>query len=162
MSKLPDTLSGLLRVAVEDAKKIELSDKYKLNMNYWHMPADTYEGEKEEDRGKCYVCMAGAVMAERLGASPDQEAWPDHIANGDESTHSKLLAIDLMRQGNFDSAAEELELAYPGVLYSLSVTASDQYGAYRRAQLDTRGEADYRMPWEWYLERADELERLGL
>ena len=59
MKALPDKLSDLFTVAVNDLEKIQKDNKYKINMPTWH----SYNKRNEI----CYVCMAGAVMAKTLG-----------------------------------------------------------------------------------------------
>lgn len=56
--ELPDTLSGLLRLAVKDARAIEKTAGYRLNMSKWVWPASD---------GVCEVCMAGAIMVRTMG-----------------------------------------------------------------------------------------------
>lgn len=67
MIALPNTLSGLLELAVQDAQKCEaLPELYRLDMGQWHTP----------EAGVCVICMAGAVIAQTLGVSHDADA-PD-------------------------------------------------------------------------------------
>lgn len=55
---LPMVPSVLLRLALEDLKKCERDPHYKVNMaNFLRF----------EDDGQCAVCLAGAIMAQRLG-----------------------------------------------------------------------------------------------
>ena len=95
-NKLPTKLSALLRVAVGDAKKCARDPRYTLVMATWHDP-------NYGNRGSCSVCMAGAVMAQRLGTKPYDMAVPAHTEHG-----LALNAIDMMRDGDFDGAATNL------------------------------------------------------
>jgi hypothetical protein len=96
LDPLPDTLSGLIRVALKDLRTVEASKAYKVDMDRWHTP---------EANGVCHVCMAGAVMATTLRCSPlavvDTTSW----LNGVED---KLQAIDCLRGGNISWAARKI------------------------------------------------------
>lgn len=82
--KLPDRKSALLRLAVEDAQKIEKTPGYILDMSNWHVTiADV-----------CHVCMAGAVMVHTLGCTRYDPHNPLDFVESD-----KLDSIDEMRGG---------------------------------------------------------------
>lgn len=68
--KLPDKLSDLLELAVNDAMSLENSNNYVLNMLDWHSPYVETTGTK------CNVCMAGAVMACTLKVPSYQKMFP--------------------------------------------------------------------------------------
>ena len=68
--KLPDTLSGLIRVALVDLCKCEKDDKYDIFMEDWHTP---------QDSGICEVCLAGAVMAQTLDIPIENESFPSEF-----------------------------------------------------------------------------------
>jgi len=95
---LPKKPSKLLTVALEDMGKARRSRKYILDMEDWHVPG--YASGKP-----CEVCVAGAVMALRLGADPKKDYYDDDFGpdNGD-----RLCAIDLFRNGAIRSAFESL------------------------------------------------------
>ena len=97
---LPDTLSDLLRVAVQDAMILEKTPGFKLNMSNWVLPFN----------GECHVCMAGACMVKELGIAPPplRASFPEDVKNYRASR--KLYAIDSMRQGDVDVAAKYLKL----------------------------------------------------
>jgi len=59
MTKLPDKIGDLIRLAVKDLTLCESSPKYGINMNIWHA--------RNEEDNICYVCLAGSVMAQSLG-----------------------------------------------------------------------------------------------
>ena len=84
---LPDKPSELINVALADLAKVEQSKKYEVDMDTWHDPS----------AGICYVCLAGAVMAKSLQASPDKSLLPS-MHNGGLS--GKLSALDEFRTGD--------------------------------------------------------------
>jgi len=83
---LPNTLSGLIDIALEDLEKVEKMESYVVNMGDWHFPSGN----------KCEVCAAGAVMAMRLGANWNDDLVP---SNFDQDAAKKLDAIDDLRTG---------------------------------------------------------------
>lgn len=58
---LPKTLSGTIRVALEDLEKVEHGARFKVNMGTWF--------SRYEPGEPCQVCFAGSVMAKTLGCS---------------------------------------------------------------------------------------------
>lgn len=92
---MADTLSGLLRQAVRDVRKIEKMPGYSLAMNTWHAQDRLDE--------VCYVCMAGAVMVCTLGA-PQRANSESIFAELNVAENKKVSAIDLMRKGDFRAA----------------------------------------------------------
>lgn len=89
MIKLPNKSSRLLTVAMADLAKAERSRKYIIEMMNWHHPI-----KFGENKGKCAVCLAGAVMAYSLKADHGQTTNPISF---EES--NKLLALNYFRQG---------------------------------------------------------------
>ena len=93
-TKLPDTLHGLLTVALDDLKKVERSKRYDVDMGVWHCPDDL--------TGGCSVCAAGAVMAKTLGLGRGVATTPGLLLDDgltDEDTCNKLRAINKLRGG---------------------------------------------------------------
>ena len=85
---LPDKLSELIRAAIWDLIKVEQEpDLYVVDMDLWHRYIDK----------KCHVCLAGAVMAQTLGAKPTVSMYPEGY---DYDVHNKLVALDNIRVGN--------------------------------------------------------------
>jgi hypothetical protein len=97
MKKLPEKMSDLIDVALEDLAKVEASEKYIVEMGTWHEPGEPMEA--------CEVCFAGGVMAMSLNADPEDLLSPDDfkldIAN-------KLSALNELRMGDTQCAALEL------------------------------------------------------
>lgn len=98
-TRLPDKLSELLYIALEDLEKVEADPRYKIDMGAWHRP-----------NGKCSVCAAGSVMAMRLGVGLDEPAHPGEF---DWDTDNKLMAINALRVGALGGAASFLGIQLP-------------------------------------------------
>jgi len=64
-ANLPDKLSDIILIALEDLRKVERSKKYKVYMGVWHSP-----------NGVCSVCFAGAVMSQCEGANSKNVVKP--------------------------------------------------------------------------------------
>jgi hypothetical protein len=89
-NQLPDTLSDLLEIAVDDCQEVERDERYVLYMFNWHRPGVRVDG-------RCMVCMAGAVMVHRLGLPIECAREPEDFG---VATATKLRAIDSMRTGD--------------------------------------------------------------
>lgn len=100
---LPDTMSGLIRVALKDLKKAERTPRYSIQMDAaFHEP---------QSNGKvCTICFAGAVMAGTFKASPLQHLKPSDWWNGIEN---KMEALDRLRDGEVIDAALKLNFSVP-------------------------------------------------
>lgn len=78
-----------IRQALADLKKCEAaSETYSIDMAVWHTGGDS----------RCSVCLAGAVMAQSLGASPK---GPCHPGKFKGQTALRLCALDRFRCGQF-------------------------------------------------------------
>ena len=91
---LPNTLSELIMVAVNDARKLD-------RKKYWPYYASYHYAHPKH--GGCSVCDAGAVMAGTLRLDHATTAEPTDFP---DSVQRKLLALDLARQGDYSSAIE--------------------------------------------------------
>lgn len=140
--KLPDTLSALLRLAVQDAQACEAQpERYTLDMGVWVEPV----------RDTCHVCMAGAVMVMSCNVEDTRFQSPCSMH---PETGSKLLAIDMLRTGRLFRAAE-----YLGIDTVQHEADLDRVGRLIwRARIGPGGRAD----WDTYLAAADALEEVGL
>lgn len=144
--ELPDALSGLLRVAVEDSIAVENTPGYSLEMSSWYTT-----------NGVCQVCMGGAVMLRSAAFVPLKK-----IGGYDElriavphSLQAKMLLIDDMRKGCMDSAVDRL---HPDRTTRMN-DAINKAAALIGSSYDwNSGHA----PWETYLVAADVLEKAGL
>lgn len=90
-ASLPDKLSELILVALEDLAKVRADPRYQINLETWHQSAN------RNDDGLCSVCFAGAVIAGRM--APDEinrSIRPDDFADNDDF---KLEALNDLRSG---------------------------------------------------------------
>ena len=92
---LPNTLNGLLAVAVNDARSIN-HRHYVPHFGYWHEP---------EVDGRCGVCLAGCVIARTLHYNRDHEVFINSFAS---PIRTKIEALDKMRIGSFSKAYRTL------------------------------------------------------
>ena len=92
---LPNTLSELIMVAVNDAKKLDRAI-YSPDSEFYH---DTRHSEN------CYICDAGAVMAGTLQVDRKKVVSPEEFPH---SIETKLYALDLARKGLYVGALVEL------------------------------------------------------
>lgn len=110
--RLPYTPSKLIRLALKDLKAVERDKKhYVVEMGYWHFNPDP---EFEEDKGleatKCYVCLAGSVMAKTLKTKPKFDRDPFDFEDSDGRA---LKALDYLREGKLYSAFDILGFVLP-------------------------------------------------
>ena len=92
--KLPDKPSELIDLALADAEALD-REKYTPRADYW--VGSYYDGD---DTVHCGVCLAGAVMINRLGVEVegelDFEFEPELF---DNHTATRLIALDCLRRG---------------------------------------------------------------
>lgn len=93
-SKLPDKLSDMLELAVNDAIAAQKLPHVTLDMGEWLW---------FEDDGTCGVCLAGAVMLLTVGGFEDN-SWVTRDLGG---AWQKLDAIDDARGGYIVYSADE-------------------------------------------------------
>lgn len=99
MIALPNKLSGLLELAVEDAQRCAaLPDIYTLDMGNWHY------GRRMRINGQihCNVCMAGSVIAQTLKLDPsehEEDPEPDEDAFGARAEWDSYLAAAKILRG---------------------------------------------------------------
>ncbi len=97
---LPDKLSELILVALEDLEACEADPKYKINMDVWYEP-----------KGKrCHVCFAGAVMANKAPKVNLSAGLGPEFFGAEED---KFLALEEIRRGNFEGAISLLYKKHP-------------------------------------------------
>ncbi len=101
-NKLPDDPSALIRVALDDLKKCEADPAYEIDMGDWHNPSDQYT--------VCLVCLAGAVMAQRLGTDPEDYSIPCVFKVKDAA---KLRALNEFRGGYVTAGLYFMSLKLP-------------------------------------------------
>ena len=94
MIKLPTTPSVLIRLAVDDARKLDRK-VYKPSFRSWHEPVRT----REKHNGQhCLVCFGGAVMAGTLRRPANKYCTP--FMDGLGVVHKQLNALEEFRLGN--------------------------------------------------------------
>jgi len=108
MSTLPSKLGDLIRLAIKDLEACESTPGYLIEMAEWH----TYV----PDEDICYVCLAGAVMANTLKVPRDVTDFPALYFE------AQLDALDLIRlylddpmEQEWDYLAETLQPNYSGL-----------------------------------------------
>ncbi len=94
--KLPKKPSALIRLALDDLRKVERSKKYVVDMGTYHEPE--YDG--------CHVCLAGAIMAKTLKTPLTRTTGTGFYTEG-----NKLRALDYLRTGQTYEAFWELSLS---------------------------------------------------
>lgn len=95
MTALPDTLRETITAALGDVDTV-LSQpaKYDLDMSSW---------VRKTSSGKCVVCMAGALITQRL-VNMDLRQDRVKIEEFSDNIKPKLVAINSFRLGDFDRA----------------------------------------------------------
>lgn len=150
---LPDRLSDLLDAAVDDSEALEHDSRYRLAMSDWHLPFPLLGPP-----AICEVCMAGAVMAQRLRAPFDCVMEPEDY---NPELAGKLRAIDRMRAGAFDSAALRI-----GLTLAVEVNSDPHLlAAFNTAREIVKSgwrQAEGRAEWSSYREAAAVLRSAGL
>ena len=104
--RLPDKPSALIRLALEDLKKVEQLPEYHVDMEYWH----TYNIQTIAP-GKCTVCLGGAVIAQEFDAPVDEDIYPGGWSI-DEDSEQKIRALDQFRKGAILDGFDEMKLVY--------------------------------------------------
>jgi hypothetical protein len=96
---LPKKPSALLRVALADMELCEDNPNFSIDMTSWFSPSVI------DDR--CFVCMAGAVMAQTLKSPTIEPLCPSDFDN--YVVIDALKALDELRRGNIGQAAMWLD-----------------------------------------------------
>ena len=97
---LPNVLSDLILVALNDLEAVKGIDGMGINMNQW------------VDVDNCTVCLAGAVLVNTMGMSlidikaviDDIKAVIDDNTDVSHSVWNKIRIIDYIREGEIDEA----------------------------------------------------------
>lgn len=104
-TELPDKMSDLLELALGDLERIEKTPGYRVDMNQWVTEAGD----------KCFVCLAGSVLATRFGLR-NVHAVCDFPS---EAVMFKMKALNWLRLGDARQAAIDLGIPYSPVLRQL-------------------------------------------
>jgi len=127
-----DKLHVILKIALNDIKKVEKSKKFQIHMGTWFSPS------YDDGKTKCMVCAAGAVMAMTFKAPKENCHGPDDFYR-DDQLKQKFNALDSLRSGQILSAWEDVhgsDETFPG-------TAARQFPThYYYSPEDKDGEPD--------------------
>ena len=85
------SLADLMTMAVDDMEALIDDPVYNFGSDLWHEPMGNF----------CQVCIAGSVMANRLGARASFSMDPTKYT---DDTRKKLCAIDALRSGHISLA----------------------------------------------------------
>lgn len=102
MSTLPSLPSALIRLALSDLSKCESDPRYTIDMLTWHEHID----------GTCFVCLAGAVMAQTLSIPHYRFATP---------IHKELYALNEFRRGRIKAGLMFLHIVRSDMPLSISI-----------------------------------------
>jgi len=100
MLMIAEKASALIRLALTDLRAVERLPQYKVDMEAWHEPR----------RGRCRVCLAGAVMARTLNVPADQIRYPFDFPHDIEV---QLAALNKFRVGLVRSGCKLLSKDVP-------------------------------------------------
>lgn len=98
--KLPDKPSELLTLALKDLEACKRDSNYSISMSVWH--------SFEPNDRQCYVCMAGAVMAQTMKVPLTKMIDPAYCAET-----RQLYAINEFRMGNIKEGLSFLDISKP-------------------------------------------------
>ena len=150
MSTLPEKPSELIRLALHDMELCEQDDRYIIDMDAWHVAFEN----------KCYVCLAGSIIAKSLSADIFRSAVPR-----DYNTEiiAKLLAIEEFRLGYVYNGIRLLVLEQfmskgPDYLFELFDSLNYKYVDRDIIKYEENPEKFTRQMHKL----ADDLERVGL
>lgn len=93
-------LSELVRIAIDDMKKIKADDRYEFDVDEWH--------RYDKNTGLCSVCVAGSVMAGTMELFPNTTGVPSDF---DHRTSDLLDLLDDLRAeitGTISNTLEKL------------------------------------------------------
>ena len=102
---LPDRPSELLQLALNDLRTCEADPRYRIEMAVWHVMRG----------GTCYICLAGAVIANSLPEKYQEFVTPSSF---DYEVEKKLRALNLFRVGYIGDAYFILKRKQPEKLPS--------------------------------------------
>lgn len=145
--RLPKTPSKLIRRAIADFRRVlRLKKTYVVDMGKWHQP-----------NSHCSVCLAGAVIAGTLEASPGMETAPGDYSR---ATDDALHALDDFRCGFIWNGLGMLDKEIPsGAKRDVIDSLEDDIG--RKIKVSMKGK-DWRTFNRHMLKLADELETIRL
>lgn len=155
---LPNTLSGMIRIALKDEDKAFKSSKYHIDMSEWHLPPNygPYATGKV-----CRVCLAGAVMAGTFGLSYTECETPNSLL-GDDAEADRLASLDDIRTGRIYEALITGGFAGHHDAATIGLQIKEVIGKppiYRSQRIKPEKRKEWR---KWMFRCAKELEARGL
>ena len=139
--------SELIRVALNDLELCEKDAKYNVYMEAWHEPFD-----QNSDSPGCFVCLAGAVIAQSLNTPINFDRSPENFSL---PISIRLRVLNLLREGDIPHALalfSDSQRDFDGDYYFNSPVADREITSY---SINTRlFKADM-------LRLADDLEDVG-
>lgn len=91
--------SRVIEIALEDLEVVEKNPAYRVDMDVWHYAKE----------GRCSVCFAGAVMANRLGVPSTRSRVCQDFT---DATSDRLLALDSFRRGQIEGGLRTIDGSY--------------------------------------------------
>lgn len=122
--------SGKIRFAIDDLEAAERSPHYRIDMDTWHAPDLT--------SNICYVCFAGAVMANRHAIHPNQtyvgplDADSPNEFSADQRWDDLFSALDEFRTG-YVEAFLTMDGTLPQKMiadFAIAESPDDPYGCF--------------------------------
>lgn len=105
--KLPDKPSKLILLALRDLELVEKDKRYKVKMEYWHQPIEK----------KCYVCLAGSVLAKSFKEPISLLSSPDYFPG----LANKLWALNSFRGGYISEGLYHLNIKCESKLIKVNI-----------------------------------------
>lgn len=150
--ELPNKLSELAAMALDDVTELEQRpSEFTIDMEEAYL-------DPAGPNGTCVICAAGAVMVQRLGASPDHVLFPHSF---EPRIHRALEAIDRLRDGSVGAAFVELRarVIHPSAMKSFDA----DYAAARELDRDMPRYSESTELWREEMQvLIDDLEEAGL
>lgn len=146
--RLPRTLSGWIKAAVDDAQRLSRTPGFKLHMGYFNDVITSYSKTGVENGEVCAVCFGGAAIVGRGLVKPGYFMG----ATGGIAT-DVAYALDNVRQGDIAQAAREL--FHVDLIDWVPTYRSMERASELIARKYRRDNGLMRAPWSVYLEAAE-------
>ena len=143
-------LSALIRMALEDVRRIDADPRYAYDPREYHGAADPALPAGPEN--PCTVCLAGAVLASRTGTEPHDTL--------DEDVPGWMMALEKVRAGNLQGALEWMSDDHPDPDERVVVARIEERAAALGHQLGVQGEVEKQ--WDFHQNRPVFEARMAL
>ena len=156
-SLLPNTLSGMIRIALKDENRAFKSSEYYIDMTAWHLPPGF---GPYKNRDICRVCLSGAVMAGTLELPRTESETPSSLLPDDEA--NRLGSLDYIRTGDVFEALVNGRFTNRWNAVEVGTEIKEAIGKppiYRSQRIKPEKRRDWR---KWMFRCAKELEARGL